>query len=357
MKNLKIGNRKIGLKYSSYFIADIGANHDGSLKRAKKLIKLAKQSGADAAKFQHFTAESIVSDDGFKKLKGIKTHQNKWKKSVYSVYQAASVNKQWTKVLKKYCDQIGIEFMTSPYSLKIVDEISSYVKAIKIGSGDITWIDIIKKIANKKKIGILATGASNLNEVKVAVKEYLKINKSLVIMQCNTNYTGNENNINFVNLNVLKQYKKIFPNIILGLSDHTFGHASVLGAITLGARVIEKHFTDNNNRVGPDHFFAMNPVSWKEMIKASRELESALGDGIKKIEKNENTSIVVQRRSIRVNQKLGKGTIVKENMLDYLRPCPKGALKPSNKKMILNKKLKRNLKYHDVIKLSDVKKK
>ena len=357
MKNFKIGNKKIGLKYPSYFIADIGANHDGSLKRAKKLIKLAKQAGADAAKFQHFAAKTIVSDNGFKRLKGVKTHQNKWKKSVYSVYQAASVNKQWTKVLKKYCDKIGIEFMTSPYSLKIVDEINTYVKAIKIGSGDITWIDIIKKIAKKKKIGIIATGASSLDEVKKAAKEYLKINKSLVIMQCNTNYTGDKDNIKFTNLNVLKQYKKIFPKIILGLSDHTFGHVTVLGAITLGARVIEKHFTDNNNRVGPDHFFAMNPISWKEMIKASRELESALGDGVKKIEKNESASIVVQRRSIRVNQKLAKGTIIKERMLEYLRPCPKGALSPSNKKMILNKKLKRNLKYHDIIKLSDVKKK
>lgn len=354
MKTLKIGNKKIGIKHPTYFIADIGANHDGSLARAKKLIRLAKFSGADAAKFQHFSAKTIVSDVGFRKLRNIKSHQSRWKKSVFSVYQAASVNKKWTKVLKKYCNKIGIEFMTSPYSLEIVDEINAHVKAIKIGSGDITWIDIVKKIAKKKKVGIIATGASNLSEVEKAVQEYIKINKSLVLMQCNTNYTGDKKNINFVNLNVLKQYRKKFPKIILGLSDHTFGHSSVLGAVALGARVVEKHFTDNNNRIGPDHFFAMNPVTWKKMVNATRELESALGDGLKKIEKNETTTAVVQRRSIRANQKLKKGTIVKESMLDFLRPCPKDALRPSDKKLILNKKLKKNLQYHDIIKSSDV---
>ena len=111
---------------------------------------MAKSSGADAVKFQHFEAKTIVSDYGFKKISSLKSHQSKWKKSVYSVYKAASINKNWTKILKSYSDKIGIEFMTSPYALKIVDEINPYVKAIKIGSGDITWIDIIKKIAHKK---------------------------------------------------------------------------------------------------------------------------------------------------------------------------------------------------------------
>lgn len=353
MKIFKIRKKKIGINMPTYFIADIGANHDGSLTRAKKLIRLAKLAGADAAKFQHFSAKSIVSDLGFKKLK-LKSHQSKWKKSVYSVYQAASIDKKWTKILKKYCDKIDIEFMTSPYSMKIVDEINPYVNAIKIGSGDITWIDIIKKIASKKKLGIIASGAANLQEVEQAVKEYLKINKSLVLMQCNTNYTGDLKNINYVNLKVLNEYKKKFPNILLGLSDHTFGHTSVLGAVMLGARVIEKHFTDDNKRSGPDHFFAMNPKTWKEMVLATRDLESAMGDGVKKIEKNELNTVVVQRRSIRVNQYLKKGTVIKESMLDYLRPCPYGSLKPSEKRKIVNKKLKKDIKYQEIIRLNDV---
>ena len=354
MKFLKIKKKRIGKNMPAYFIADIGANHDGSLTRAKKLIRLAKLAGADAAKFQHFSAKTIVSDVGFKKLKNLKSHQSKWKKSVFSVYQAASVNKKWTKILKKFCDKIDIEFMTSPYSMEIVDEINPYVNVIKIGSGDITWIDIIKKIASKKKLGIIATGASNFKEVETAVKEYLKINQSLVLMQCNTNYTGDLENIKYSNLNVLNKFKKKFPKVVLGLSDHTFGHVTVLGAIMLGARVIEKHFTDNNKRTGPDHFFAMNPKSWKEMVSATRDLESVMGDGIKRVEKNELNSIVVQRRSIRANQILNKGTIIRENMLDYLRPCPIGALRPCDKKKIINKSLKKKIKYHEIIKFSDV---
>ena len=353
MKFFKIRKKKIGKNMPTYFIADIGANHDGSLTRAKKLIRLAKLAGADAAKFQHFSAKTIVSDVGFKKLKKLKSHQSKWKKSVFSVYEAASINKKWTKILKKYCDKIDIEFMTSPYSMKIVDEINPYVNAIKIGSGDITWIDIIKKIASKNKLGIIATGASNFEEVKTAVKEYLKINKSLVLMQCNTNYTGDLKNIKYSNLNVLNRFKKEFPKVVLGLSDHTFGHVTVLGAVMLGARVIEKHFTDNNKRKGPDHFFAMNPKTWKEMLSATRDLESAMGDGVKRVEKNELNSIVVQRRSIRANQTLNKGTILKENMFDYLRPCPRGALRPCDKKKMINKKLKKDIKYHEIIKFSD----
>ena len=354
MRNLKICNKKIGLKHPTYFIADIGANHDGSIIRAKKLIKLAKLAGADAAKFQHFTAKTIVSDKGFKKIKSETSHQKKWKRSVFEVYKSASINSNWTKVLKTYCDELSIEFMTSPYSPEILDEINPYVKAIKIGSGDITWIDIIKKIAKKKKVGLLATGASTLSEVDKAVKEYLKLNKSLVLMQCNTNYTGDIKNINFVNLNVLKQFKKKYPHLILGLSDHTFGHASVIGAVTLGARVIEKHFTDNNKRVGPDHFFAMNPTTWKDMVETTREVEAALGDGYKKVERNELATLIVQRRSIRVNKNLKRGTIIKTSMLTYLRPCPFNALDPSKTKLILNKKLKKNLSTEDVIKLSDV---
>ena len=126
-------------------------------------------------------------------------------------------------------------------------------------------------------------------------------------MQCNTNYTNSADNYNYINLLALKQFKEIFKNkVILGLSDHTAGHASVLGSIALGARVIEKHFTDENERIGPDHKFSMNPNTWKEMIKASRELEKCLGNGKKKLEKNEKLSVVVQRRGVWASKDLKK---------------------------------------------------
>ena len=347
---IKIGSKIVSKNLNrTYFIADIAANHDGNLARAKKLIRLAKKNGADAVKFQHFKAETIVSDYGFKKI-GKLSHQNKWKKSVYQTYLDASINPNWTSILKKEADRCKIDFMTAPYDLNYVDMVNKYICAYKIGSGDITWKEIINKIAKKKKPVILATGASNLTEVRQAVKEIIKYNKKLVLMQCNTNYTDKIENFNFINLNVLKIYEEEFKNkIILGLSDHTKGHITVLGAIALGAKVIEKHFTDNNNRMGPDHKFSMNPKSWALMIKESRLLEKSLGNGIKRIEKNEKQSSVIQRRSIWANENIKKGKIITRKMLSILRPCPKKSISIFNLEKIIGKKTKKNIKKFELI--------
>ena len=118
-------------------------------------------------------------------------------------------------------------------------------------------------LQKRKKPMLIATGASTMSEIKKLLKRLLKINSKIILMQCNTNYTGDDNNLDFINLNVLKNFKKQFPKVILGLSDHTFGHASVLGAISMGARVIEKHYTLDNNLEGPDHYFSMNQKTWK----------------------------------------------------------------------------------------------
>jgi N-acetylneuraminate synthase len=167
---IKIQDKDVGLNCPTYFIADIAANHDGNLSRAKDLIWLAKDAGADAAKFQHFKAETIVSDFGFKNLGKQKSHQASWGSSVYEVYKAASINLNWTQELKETCDKAGITFMTSPYAFDLVDEVDSYVSAYKIGSGDITWLDLIEYISKKNKPYILATGASTLNDVVRAVE-------------------------------------------------------------------------------------------------------------------------------------------------------------------------------------------
>jgi len=349
MNSFKINKKKIGLSHPTYFIADIAANHDGSLRRAKKLIKLCALAGADAAKFQHFKAETIVSDYGFKKMKKL-THQKKWKKSIFQVYKEASINPNWNMELKKTCNKYKIDFLTSPYDLKYVNDVNKYISAYKIGSGDITWIKIIEKIAKQKKPVILATGASHMSDVERAVNAIKKINKNLVLMQCNTNYTGNKNNLNYLNLNVLNSFKSRFKNkVILGLSDHTFGHISVLAAIAMGARVIEKHFTDNNLRKGPDHYFSMNPKTWKEMVNESRKLENMLGDGKKKIEYNETKSIIVQRRSIRAKINISKNTLIKENMLINLRPITKNGIPPYKINKIINKRAKLNIKCQEEI--------
>ena len=204
---LKIGNNIISNKSKLYFIADIGANHDGSLKRAKKLIRLAAEAGANAAKFQHFKADTIINRLAFTKIK-IKTHQSKWKKSVYQIYQEASINNSWNAQLKKECKKFKIDFLTSPYDLDYVNKVNKYIPAFKIGSGDISWKDALVKIAKKNKVVILATGASTFKDVINAVKTIKKYNKKLILMQCNTNYTNSEKNFNHINLNVLKTYKK-----------------------------------------------------------------------------------------------------------------------------------------------------
>lgn len=337
---LTIEDKLIGQEYPAYFIADISANHDGDLGRAKELIYLAKEAGADAAKFQHFKAETIVSDHGFKSLGGQQSHQSSWKQSVFDVYKDASVSTDWTQTLKETCVKAGITFFTSPYDFDLVDHIDPYVQAYKIGSGDITWIDMVERIASKGKPYILATGASTMDDVYRAVAAGLELNTQLVLLQCNTNYTGSLENMRFVQLNVLKSYRVMFPKMILGLSDHTPGHATVLGAVALGARVIEKHFTDDTGRVGPDHAFSMDPRSWRDMVDRTRELEAALGCGIKKVEDNEQQTIILQRRAVRALEELPIGHIISTQDLSMLRPCPPGAVLPYEAASLVGKRLR-----------------
>jgi N-acetylneuraminate synthase len=353
--NIKINKKIYKPSSKTYFIADIAANHDGSLKKAKELIKLAAESGADAAKFQNFRAETIVSDYGFKSLKNKLSHQSKWKKSVFDVYKNAEVPLTWTKELKETCRKYNIDYFTAPYDLKMLPYLNKFVPAWKVGSGDITWHENILSMANTKKPILIATGASELTEIKDILKKVLKVNKQVVLMQCNTNYTALNKNYDYINLNCLKTFKKIFPNVVLGLSDHTFGSETVLGAISLGAKFIEKHFTDKNELDGPDHKFSMNPSSWSKMIESARKLERSMGISIKKIEFNEKETAVLQRRSIRLSREMKKGEIIRKNDLVYLRPCPKNSLPPYKKNLILNKKIIKNLKFHHPIELKDVK--
>lgn len=351
---LAINGARIGTDYPTYFIADIAANHDGSLARAKDLIYLAKEAGADAAKFQHFKAESIVSDLGFKTLGGQQSHQAKWDKSVFEVYQGASVDLGWTPELKATCDKVGIAFFTSPYACDLVDHVDPFVSAYKIGSGDITWLEIIEHIASKAKPYILASGASSMDDVYRAVDAALKINPQFALMQCNTNYTGSLENFHYIQLKVLRCYREMYPHMVLGLSDHTPGHATVLGAVALGARMIEKHFTDALDRPGPDHAFSMTPHTWREMVDRTRELEFALGDGIKKIEDNEAQTAVLQRRSIRLARNLAAGAVIQKADLEMLRPCPSDALPPYRVSEVIGKRLRvdkafgQHLTVHDV---------
>lgn len=326
---IEIAGRKIGIDHPTYFIADIAANHDGDIERAKALIHLAAEAGADVAKFQHFQAETIVSDAGFSAMdKSKMSHQAGWKKSVFEIYKDASVDPDWTPILKETCDEAGIVFFTTPYAADLVDRVDPYVPAYKVGSGDITWPEQLRYISGKGKPTILATGAATMDEVVMAVDACLESNPDLVLLQCNTNYTGSIDNFRHVQLNVLKSFAAMWPSMILGLSDHTPGHAAVLGAVALGGRVIEKHFTDDNSREGPDHKFALNPVTWRDMVDRTRELELALGDGIKRVEENERDTVIIQRRGLRAASDLAAGHRLSASDMVALRPCPEDGIAP-----------------------------
>jgi sialic acid synthase SpsE len=349
-----IGKNIISNSSKTYFIADIAANHDGKIERAKKLIYLAAEAGANAAKFQNFFAETIVSDVGFRLLKKKLSHQSKWKKSVFQVYKDAELPLSWTEELKKTCKHAGIDYFTAPYDTSIIKYLNKYVSAWKVGSGDITWHEHIIKIAKTLKPILIATGASNMEEIEIILQKIIKINKKIVLMQCNTNYTADIKNFKYINLNVLKCFKEKYPNIILGLSDHTPGHETVLGAISLGAKVIEKHFTDSNSRYGPDHLFSMNPSSWKKMVIASRKLEDALGSNNKVVELNEKFTVILQRRCIRAKKVIKKGEKIKKKNLCFLRPCPKNSLRPFEYYKVINKKAKKKINFHEIINLNNI---
>ena len=349
--HITIGQRRISVEDDPLVIAEIGINHGGSLEIAKKMARAAIDAGVDVVKHQTHIVDDEMSPEANKTKVGYIG------KSIYELMAECALSEQEERELMNYVKDLGGIFLSTPFSRAAADRLAGFdVPAYKIGSGDITWTDIICKIAKKNKPVIISTGASNLNDVKRAVNIISKFNKKIVLMQCNTNYTADKKNLKYLNLNVLKKFKKFFgKKVILGLSDHTHGHTSVLGAVALGARVVEKHFTDDNNREGPDHLFSMNPSTWRKMVEETRNLESAFGDGNKKIEKNENQSSIVQRRCIRSKIKLSKGTILNENHLIYLRPCPNNALNPFEKYKILGKKLLKNLEKEEVINCQNTK--
>lgn len=325
---IKIGKHIIAENQPTYFIADIAANHDGDLQRAKKLIRLAAQAGANSAKFQNFSAPKIVSDFGFRSLGKQQSHQEKWKKSVFEVYKNASIPFEWTPELKAVCDEAGIDYFSSPYDFDTIDYLDPYMPAYKIGSGEIDWIEALEHMARKGKPVLLSTGAATIGDVQRAVHAILLINPQLIVMQCNTNYTSAEQNYDHIHLRVLNTYRTMFPDVVVGLSDHTHGHATVLGAVTLGARVIEKHFTDDNSREGPDHSFAMNPDTWSEMVVNTRQLERALGSSDKFVAGNEQETVYIQRRCLRAAREIKIGEVLTHDMIDVLRPATPGAILP-----------------------------
>jgi len=351
---IKIVDRLIGPEHPVYFIADIAANHDGDLERAKTLIHLAAEAGADAAKFQNFRAAKIVSDYGFKAMGAQVSHQSEWKKTVFEVYEGASVPFAWTPILKEECDKAGIHYFSSPYDFEAADMLEPYVPAYKAGSGLITWIEMMEYMARKPVPFMMSTGASDMADVVRAVRAVTAINDQVVLMQCNTNYTASPENYKYIHLNVLKTYAQMFPDVVLGLSDHTHGPAAILGAVTLGARVIERHFTDDNDREGPDHKFATNPADWTVMVAETRKLDQALGSSDKFVAGNEQDTVIVQRRCLRAACAIKAGEIITPEMLEPLRPATPGAILPYEINQVLGTRALSDLPFGKELRWTDL---
>jgi N-acetylneuraminate synthase len=349
-----IGDRPVGPDHPTYFVADVAANHDGDLGRAKKLIQLCAEAGADAAKFQNFSAAKIVSDYGFRALGGQQSHQANWKQSVFDVYTDASIPPDWTPQLEATCDEAGIDYFSAPYDFEAIDYLEPFMPAYKVGSGDVNWLDSIRRMAAKGKPVLIATGASDIGDVQAAVDAAREHTDQICVMQCNTNYTGSTDNFRYINLRVLETYRLLFPGVVLGLSDHTPGPATVLGAVALGARVVEKHFTDDTLRTGPDHGFSMDPTTWREMVEHTRELELALGRTEKRVEANERETVVLQRRCLRAARDLAAGAVFDDGAVEALRPATPGALAPDEVHALRGRRVRRPMVFGQEITWADV---
>lgn len=343
-KNIKIGDRMIGPDYPTYFIAEIGGNFDGSIEKAKKLIDAAKAAGADCAKFQTFTADTIVSEGGFSKMTLHGVHGS-WGRTVSEVFKDVEFPVEWHKEISDYCKEVGIDFSTSPYFFGAVDLCEELnVPFIKIGSGEITWLEMIEYTAKKGIPIMLATGDATMSEIDEAVRTIEKTgNKDLVLMQCITNYPSK---IDSANVNVLKTYQSAF-GCLTGYSDHSPGHVVALASTVIGGRVIEKHFTLNKKDKGPDHPHSMEPDEFKFMVDSIREVERAMGSSRKEVVAEEGETVFVQRRCLYAKNDLVAGQKITAEDITVLRPAL--GIPPKFKNTIIGKSVNKNIPAGDPI--------
>lgn len=336
MNKVKIGNRYVGEGEPVYIIAEIGSNFDGKIERAIKLIDLAKECGCDCAKFQSFLPDQIINKKSFETKQSFQVN---WTKTVYDTYKDASLPREWHKELSERCKEIGIDFMSTPYDCEAVDLLDKLdVPAFKIGSGEITNLEFVEYVALKKKPVILGTGASNMGEIKDAVNTIYNTNNfNLVLLQCITQYPTP---IEYANIRAMVTLQKAF-DCPVGYSDHSQSHIVSLGAVVLGACMIEVHFTDDNDRVGPDHPFAHNPTLMKSMVTQIRQLEKALGSPIKQVEECEKETRIIQRRGLFAKMDWKQGARITRAMVDILRPCT--GIEPKYLNQVLGMKVKENI--------------
>ncbi|MDE4542536.1 N-acetylneuraminate synthase [Thermoanaerobacterium sp. R66] len=328
-----------------FIIAEAGVNHNGDIENAKKLIYVAKESGADAVKFQTFKAEKVISKfaqkaEYQKKTTGESDTQLDMVKKLELSYKDF-------KELKKYCDEVEINFMSTPFDLDSIEFLNELnIDVFKIPSGEITNLPYLIKIAQTNKPIIMSTGMSTLDEIEAAIN-ILRQNGSgeVTLLHCTTEYPAPYKD---VNLRAMKTLRERFK-VNVGYSDHTKGIEIPIAAVAMGATVIEKHFTLDRNMEGPDHKASLEPDELKAMVQAIRNVESALGDGIKRPTESEIKNIEIARKSIIAKRDIKKGEIFTEENITVKRPG--NGISPMKWFEILGKTAVRDFKEDELIEL------
>lgn len=318
MESIKIGKFTVGANSPCFIIAEAGSNHNRKLHQAYKLIDIAKQAGADAVKFQTYSAEKIYSRKTpmmsyVKRNKLVKGNETIW-----DLIKKIEMPREWHPKLASYCKKKGIMFLSTPFDLEAVDELEAVkCPAYKIASYEITHLPLLEKCAKTGKPIILSTGMADLADIETALNVIYKTgNKKVILLHCAINYPPNFADLH---LRAMETMRKAF-NVPIGFSDHTMGISADIAAVALGAKVIEKHFTISRKLKGPDHPFAVEPHELKAMVQGIRETEAALGSTIKKHTAAEAEMYKLGRRSLVAACAIGKGTKIKREMLEVKRP-------------------------------------
>lgn len=348
MRKIAIGNKLIGNGEPVFIVAEAGVNHNGDIGLAKKLVDAAKDAGADAVKFQAFKAENVVTKNAEKARYQKETTGPQ--ESQYKMIKRLELAGKSFKELADYARKKSIMFLASPFekeSVDLLDEIG--VPAFKIASGEITNFPLLEYTGKKGKPIILSTGMATIGEIDAALKVIRNQGvNDVLLLHCVTSYPAR---IEDVNLRVMETLRRMF-NIPVGFSDHTLGITVSIAAATLGAALIEKHFTLDRSLPGPDHRASLEPDELKDMVKSIRSVEKALGDGKKRLTEEEERIKKVARRSIIAKIKIPKGTIITEDMLDIKRPGT--GIEPKKINEVIGKRAKKDIQPDELINFQEL---
>ncbi len=337
---MKIG--KFDTSKKVFIIAELSANHSGSLKTAKDTIYAAKESGADAIKLQTYTPEWMSLDckkDDFIIKGGL------WDgKNLYELYKWAMTPLEWHEELFNYARSLDLEVFSSPFSLEAVDFLEKFnPSAYKIASFEVPWYELVEYAAKKKRPMIISTGIATLQEIEDVVNICKKENVEIALLKCTSAYPTL---LEDANLKTIPAMKDIF-NVEVGFSDHTLGVTAPIVAVSLGARIIEKHFILDKNLDSPDKDFSLTPNEFKEMVKAIRDTEKLLGEVNFKVKKGREFS-----RSIYVSKNIKKGEKFTRDNIKVIRPGY--GLHPKYLPEIIGKVACRDLEKGDRLRWEDV---